>query len=283
MYRPIRNSADLRPHGLRVEYFRPPQDLAHLVSQFWEYSTNEPRMAIQVYPSGSSSLGFTAIEDALYGYFYGPILGSSVLGEFVRGAVYFGAAFRPGAELLLKNFCMSEIKATRIDVAEVWGREMRVLANAELAGSHQARYGFLVALLRQVTEASTPNGGDCRALVTRFLRRPGENVHEMAHSANVNDRRLRRYFNRYLGLSPKELESIVRVQSALDCLVTTELPISQLASDAGFSDQAHFTRRFSAALGDSPESFRRKLQNGQQILSPRSIPWHQYAFKRVGT
>ena len=278
VYRPIRNSADLSQQGLCMRSFEPPKDLRHVVATFWEYSATEQHCPIQVFPSGCCSLGFTSLAGELYGYFYGPITGSSVLGEFFSGRVYFGVAFQPGAELLLNAFSLGEIAGQRIDVADVWGQEIRQLTNNRLHHEHDARYAFLVELLRRVIRKANTKNRDCNLLVSNYLRQPTANIHELAFSAGVNDRRLRRFFHNSVGLSPKAFESIVRVQTALSQLVHTSTPIGQLATEAGFADQAHFTRRLRSSVGDSPLSFRQKVQSNRPLSMERSRSWQSLGY-----
>jgi AraC-like DNA-binding protein len=40
-------------------------------------------------------------------------------------------------------------------------------------------------------------------------------------------------------------------------MLQSTLPLAQIASDCGFSDQAHFSRQFLQLTGESPGSWRR--------------------------
>ena len=48
----------------------------------------------------------------------------------------------------------------------------------------------------------------------------------------------------------------IRVQRAADALVRSSAPLAQIALDAGFADQSHFTRVFRTAYGVTPHRWR---------------------------
>jgi transcriptional regulator GlxA family with amidase domain len=47
-----------------------------------------------------------------------------------------------------------------------------------------------------------------------------------------------------------------RVRAAADALAASTTPISQVAYDAGFSDQSHLTRAFGRFAGLTPAAYR---------------------------
>jgi AraC-like DNA-binding protein len=71
----------------------------------------------------------------------------------------------------------------------------------------------------------------------------------------------RSYFSRAFktstGLSPHRWLVEARVAKAKEMMLTSELPLAQIAIDVGFADQAHFTRTFARAIGESPGAWKR--------------------------
>ena len=49
-----------------------------------------------------------------------------------------------------------------------------------------------------------------------------------------------------------------RVKAAKQLMTVRDLPLSEIAISAGFANQSHFTRVFSAAVGVSPAAWRRE-------------------------
>jgi len=96
---------------------------------------------------------------------------------------------------------------------------------------------------------------------------PGENVSldALAHAAGIGPYHLCRVFRQETGLAPHAYQVQVRVRLA-KTLLAQGLPISQAAADAGFADQAHFTRHFKRMFGVTPGRY---LGN---VVSPLDLP-----------
>lgn len=67
-----------------------------------------------------------------------------------------------------------------------------------------------------------------------------------------------RQFRKSFGQPPYAYVMARRLERAKRLLARTALPIKAVAADCGFSDQAHLTRLFSAAHGQTPAAFRRQ-------------------------
>lgn len=82
---------------------------------------------------------------------------------------------------------------------------------------------------------------------------PGENVSldMLARESGLSAFHLCRVFRRAIGLSPHSYQILVRVRFA-KTLLAEELPISQVAVEAGFYDQAHLTKHFKRIFGVTP-------------------------------
>ena len=75
---------------------------------------------------------------------------------------------------------------------------------------------------------------------------------------------LRGFQTRFLacvGLSAKEFARLLRLQATIKALDTGDDTLSQLALDAGFSDQAHATRELTRLTGVTPSRLRAALRN----------------------
>jgi AraC family transcriptional regulator len=71
----------------------------------------------------------------------------------------------------------------------------------------------------------------------------------------------RSYFSRAFkistGLAPHQWLLQARIAKAKQLLLESSLPLAQIAVDIGFADQAHFTRTFGRATGQSPRAWQR--------------------------
>jgi AraC-like DNA-binding protein len=65
-----------------------------------------------------------------------------------------------------------------------------------------------------------------------------------------------RVFGQSFGISPRRFRAEIRMQRALRAIVTTDRSLASIASDCGFSDQAHMTHAFRAMTGKTPKAWR---------------------------
>ena len=77
----------------------------------------------------------------------------------------------------------------------------------------------------------------------------------IAQAAGISLRTLERRFQQQVGLSPKELARLTRLQRAVASVGATKATLASIAVRAGYADQSHFTREFSAIAGVSPAQY----------------------------
>lgn len=80
---------------------------------------------------------------------------------------------------------------------------------------------------------------------------------DLAQGVGVHPVYLARAFRRYFGHSVKAFLHKTRLEHALSDLSEGSKPLSQIALDAGFSDQSHLNRVFRSSLNMSPGNFRK--------------------------
>ena len=78
----------------------------------------------------------------------------------------------------------------------------------------------------------------------------------LARKMGVSESQFRRRFRKELGMSPRTYLSKVRLTAACHLLVTTDLPLSDVALKTGFYDQSHFSNQFSKCYGLCPSKYR---------------------------
>lgn len=87
----------------------------------------------------------------------------------------------------------------------------------------------------------------------------GVRVHEVAALVGLGERQLERLFDERVGIGPKALALVMRVQA----LLTRVGPMSdwsRLAAELGWSDQAHLTRDLGRLAGVTPAALGRALR-----------------------
>jgi AraC family transcriptional regulator len=80
----------------------------------------------------------------------------------------------------------------------------------------------------------------------------------IAREVRVNPSYLSHEFRRFFRIPPGEYLRNIRVEFAAKQLTETDLPLAEIAMEAGFADQAHFSRTFRRITHMTPLQFRKK-------------------------
>jgi len=81
-------------------------------------------------------------------------------------------------------------------------------------------------------------------------------IEELAEVAYLSVSALERRFKKYLAKTPKQFINEVRLENSRKLLVETNMPISQVGDETGFSDHSYFSKQFRLFFGELPSDFR---------------------------
>jgi AraC family transcriptional regulator len=82
-------------------------------------------------------------------------------------------------------------------------------------------------------------------------------VRQLAVEARVHPVHLARAFRQYFGCSPGQYVRRCRIERLREILRRSDLPLSEVALEAGFGDQSQMTTAFRRATGMTPREYRR--------------------------
>lgn len=150
--------------------------------------------------------------------------------------------------------------------AAIWAARVRSEAQLRDSVSSMAIDGAMILMLAEL--ARTRDGS--AATRPRWLRRVEEaidtsfaappSMEALAALAGVHPRHLLRTFRRYHGTTVAQFVRQRQLQQARVALATSKQPLATIALDAGFSDQAHFTRVFRHTYGETPGAYARSAR-----------------------
>lgn len=101
------------------------------------------------------------------------------------------------------------------------------------------------------------------AQAVRFIRqRACQGIHlaDVMEQVQVSRSTLAPRFKRHLGRTIYQEIRRVQVDRAMELLVGTNLPVKQVAHEAGFRDVQYLTRAFGTMVGQTPAAYRRQMR-----------------------
>ena len=84
-------------------------------------------------------------------------------------------------------------------------------------------------------------------------------IDELAELAHLSVSALERRFKKHLAKTPNQFINEVRLENARKLLIETQLPISQVAYQCGFSEPSYFSKQFRRLFGEIPSQMRSQL------------------------
>jgi AraC family transcriptional regulator len=124
----------------------------------------------------------------------------------------------------------------------------------------------LEGLVFEMLAEAARTGATANGAAPRWFRRVEEfvranfmlslTVEGLARTAGVHPVHLSRVFRRNHGCTIGEYVRRLRVEFAAKQLVTTDIPLGDIALTAGFADQSHFTNTFKSHFGITPSAYR---------------------------
>lgn len=126
--------------------------------------------------------------------------------------------------------------------------------------------GLIVSLLIDVLQLRRPVVRKRSKLATWQLRRAVDYIEEnclrsirleeLAVLTNLSQSHFSHAFKASTGIPPHQWQTKARLERAKQ-LITDDTPLTNVAVETGFSDQAHFTRVFRKNLGTTPASWKK--------------------------
>lgn len=141
----------------------------------------------------------------------------------------------------------------------------KLYKSIEHANSTEERIALVEAFLLEKLHARNTIDEIVKTTIDATFRTSGTSIRNIVNMEGIKRRQLERKFIQKIGVSPKQLSKVIRLQSALRMLLSqTGEKLTQIAYDSDYYDQAHFIKDFREFTGSSPKEF---LGDSQMILS----------------
>lgn len=190
--------------------------------------------------------------------------------EFVRHLdVHFNAE-------IISQRLMENIDQARLDRPQLRFNDQRVMALAELIAAECENPeplhdlygdGLTLSLLIDVLQLRGTQPRKRSGLATWQLRRAVDYIEEhcarairleeLAELTGLSQSHFSHAFKASTGLPPHQWQTQARLERAKHLLLNSDMPLTTVAVETGFADQAHFTRVFRKNVGAAPASWKR--------------------------
>lgn len=168
------------------------------------------------------------------------------------------ARFRPAGAARFFAHPLHELFGSTAPLVDLLprGEAERLQAQVLEAADDRARVAVLESFLGERLRAEEPDP-IVRAAVEALSEAQGAlPIRALARRLAISQDPLEKRFRRAVGTSPKQFASLLRLRRAIDGY-QPGASLAQLALEAGYFDQSHFSRALRAATGQAPGQFLR--------------------------
>lgn len=236
--------------------YSPSEALSSLVKHFWivswDLSGHDPYPQ-HVVPNPCVNL----VVERGNTFFFGP--SGQKFSYLVRGkGSVFGVKFKPGGFYPFIRTPVSTLYGNPLDVSGVLGIDVPLLEERLLGdGSDADKVSYMDQLLCK----HLPPPDDQTILVSQIVlqieqQRDMLRVDDLSASWNIHTRKLQRLFNQYVGISPKMVIKLYRLQNAAELMERgVNCDLVKFSQDLGYHDQSHFIKDFKSIICSTPEEY----------------------------
>jgi AraC-like DNA-binding protein len=191
----------------------------------------------------------------------------------------FGIKLQPGAARLLTETPIRSLSGTGQAAEDLLTDGQQLAGRLRDAGTDDDRIATFTGYLRQRRLSPTRELIMVQRAVELLVGTPGiTRVRDATGQLGISERQLQRLFGDFLGLTPGWVLRRGRLHAAAERLITLAIersePLSDVAAEFGYADQAHLTKDFRRYLGMPPSSWLADLITEHRTLDvvmPRPI------------
>ncbi|WP_250886618.1 AraC family transcriptional regulator [Bacillus sp. SM2101] len=169
-----------------------------------------------------------------------------------------GVKFKPGGFYPFTTRSVAELTNKPLKIHDVFDIEQELVEETVLSCKEELE---MIKFVENIIRKKLPQQDNNVTLVNQIIDHIISNheiakVDQICHQFNIHKRKLQRLFQQYVGVSPKWVIKLYRLQNAAEMIEKTpNLNWLQLCNGLGYYDQSHFIKDFKAIIGNTPDEF----------------------------
>ncbi|MDY8135394.1 helix-turn-helix domain-containing protein [Aquimarina sp. 2201CG5-10] len=266
---------------MNYQTFQPHPDLESLISCYWtlEVPATDDAQKQRIIPDGTIEMAFILGDDikrytSKDNFILQPrsmVLGQTIDPFYIEPTGYvntFAIRFYPYG---FANFATVPIKTLankETPIKKLFGEKIASKLEEEIIQATDTKQRIEIIeqfLLKKLSEQSTVDNIVRTTVDTLLSTKGNTSISDILKGDLSKRRQLERKFVKQIGISPKQLGKVIRLQGALKMLLNNEgESLTNIAYENEYYDQAHFIKDFKEFTGVSPSAF---LENENMTLS----------------
>lgn len=168
-----------------------------------------------------------------------------------------GASFRVGMAAEILGAPLDELRDRHVSLEELWGYRGLELHDrlASIREPMEICRALEAELLARIRRPLLIHPAIAYALRPDRFDAGSPRVYEIQQRTGYSPRHFIALFHSTVGLTPKHFYRVQRFSSSLARLARGETRLADVASAAGYADQAHFSREFRELAGVAPSAY----------------------------
>jgi AraC-like DNA-binding protein len=173
----------------------------------------------------------------------------------------FGIKFKPGGFYPFYRQPISLLKQRPLRISELFEVDDREVESSILSSANEAQ---MVERMEKLIRPKLPERDNQVREINQIIdwviaNKEITRVEDICSQFDIHIRKLQRLFEQYVGVSPKWVIQLYRLQNAAE-MIDNGLAQGwlELCGNLGYYDQSHFIRDFKAVIGLTPDEYIRK-------------------------
>jgi transcriptional regulator GlxA family with amidase domain len=171
----------------------------------------------------------------------------------------FAVRFYPYGFANFVSIPVKKLANKETPIAELFGEELSKDLTQKIIQATDTRQRIEILerfLLDKLNEKTTIDNIVKRTVDTILQTNGGAQIHTILKNELSKRRQLERNFVKQIGISPKQLGRVIRLQTALKILLNNQSEtLTEIAYESEYYDQAHFIKDFKEFTGTTPKDF----------------------------